>query len=249
MGAHEVASPGAGGSRAVLRSIDLATSALVSLTRFRSGNAVGPIGARPEHPLQLYEFEACPFCRKVREALSILDLDVIVLPCPKNGPRYRAEAEIRGGKTQFPFLVDPNTGVECYESDAIVEYLFEHYGETRPPRLLRPGPLNDATTMAANLWRPGLGAFYRNARPPAELLELYGYEASAACRLVRERLCCLELPYALRNAARGSATRAMLAERSGVTSLPYLVDPNTDAALGEVGEILRYLDRTYRESA
>ncbi len=228
------------------RSIGLATSALVSLTRFRSGSAVGRLGARPEHPLQLYEFEACPFCRKVREALSILDLDVIVLPCPKNGPRYRSETEIRGGKAQFPYLVDPNTGVERYESDAIVAYLFERYGATRPPPLLRRGPLNDLTALAANLWRPGRGAFYQSANPPSQLLELFGYEASAACRLVRERLCCLELPYTLRTAALGSATRAVLAERSGASSVPYLVDPNTDVALSRVGEILHYLDETYR---
>lgn len=34
-------------------------------------------------PLLLYEFEACPFCRKVREAITILDLDVIFYPCPR----------------------------------------------------------------------------------------------------------------------------------------------------------------------
>jgi hypothetical protein len=39
--------------------------------------------ARPKIPLELYEFEGCPFCRKVREAIIILDLDPIVYPCPK----------------------------------------------------------------------------------------------------------------------------------------------------------------------
>mmetsp|Transcript_37498 Transcript_37498/g.149570 ORF Transcript_37498/g.149570 Transcript_37498/m.149570 type:complete len:93 (+) Transcript_37498:370-648(+) len=39
--------------------------------------------ARPELPLELYEFESCPFCRKVREALNILDLDFYAYPCPK----------------------------------------------------------------------------------------------------------------------------------------------------------------------
>ncbi len=227
----------------MLGKLHLLTSTLTSLTRLRSGRAVGPLGPRPEHLLQLYEFEACPFCRKVREALSTLDLDVIVLPCPKNGPRYRVEAEVRGGKPQFPYLVDPNTGDERYESDDIVEYLFERYGSSRPPPLLRRGLLNDATTFAANLWRPGLGAFYRAATPPAELLELFGYEGSAACRLVRERLCSLELPYTLRNVARGSAKREDLAARSGTLRVPYLFDPNTDTALADVSQILRYLDR------
>ena len=40
---------------------------------------------RPAKPLELYEYEACPFCRKVREALSMLDIDVIVYPCPRDG--------------------------------------------------------------------------------------------------------------------------------------------------------------------
>lgn len=41
----------------------------------------------------------------------MLDLDVIMRPCPKGGDMWRPQAIARGGKTQFPFLVDPNTGV------------------------------------------------------------------------------------------------------------------------------------------
>ncbi len=41
----------------------------------------------------------------------ILDLDVLVLPCPKEGPTYRPQAVAKGGKAQFPYLEDPNTGV------------------------------------------------------------------------------------------------------------------------------------------
>ena len=37
---------------------------------------------RPEEPLELYDMEGCPFCRLVREALTDLDLDVMVFPCP-----------------------------------------------------------------------------------------------------------------------------------------------------------------------
>jgi hypothetical protein len=40
---------------------------------------------KPKIPLELYEFEACPFCRKVREALTLLDLDAIIYPCPSEG--------------------------------------------------------------------------------------------------------------------------------------------------------------------
>ncbi len=52
----------------------------------------------------------CPFCRKVREAITLLDLDVLIWPCPKDGPTYRPKAVQMSGKSQFPFLVDPNNG-------------------------------------------------------------------------------------------------------------------------------------------
>lgn len=48
--------------------------------------------------------------QKVREAISILDLDVTVYPCPKGGQVWRPKAVELGGKAQFPFLVDNNTG-------------------------------------------------------------------------------------------------------------------------------------------
>ena len=104
----------------MIRALDVATSLAATIARAGTGMQVGALGPRPEQPLQLYEFEACPFCRKVREALSVLDLDADVRPCPKRGPRFRAEVQRRGGKAQFPWLVDPNAGIEMYESDAIV---------------------------------------------------------------------------------------------------------------------------------
>ncbi|XP_050378789.1 uncharacterized protein LOC126796067 [Argentina anserina] len=66
--------------------------------------------------LQLFEFEACPFCRRVREALTELDLSAEVYPCPKGSIRHRELVNISGGKEQFPFLIDPNTGISMYES-------------------------------------------------------------------------------------------------------------------------------------
>jgi anaphase-promoting complex subunit 7 len=38
---------------------------------------------KPEQLIKLYEFEACPFCRRTREAITDLDIDVLVYPCPK----------------------------------------------------------------------------------------------------------------------------------------------------------------------
>jgi glutathione S-transferase len=227
------------------RALDVATSLAATLARFGSGVSVGPLGRRPERTLELYEFEACPFCRKVREALSVLDLDALVHPCPKGGTRFRGEVKRRGGKEQFPYLVDPNSGKEMYESDEIVAYLFREYGRGGPPLLLRPGPLNDATAMLASGCRPGRGAYYRTARPPARPLELYSFEGSPFCRLVREELSSLELPYLLHNVAKGSPKRGAFVERSGRMMVPYLADPNTGCEMFESADIVRYLGETY----
>ena len=202
-------------------------------------------GARPVEPLSLYEFEACPFCRKVREALSILDLDAVVYPCPKGGPRFREEVRRRGGKALFPYLVDPNTGRAMYESDDIVRYLFATYGDGSVPWSLSLGPLTLATSGLASAWRFGRGERYRRARAPEKPLELWSFEASPFCRIVREELCTLELPYVLHNVAKGSAKRDAFAARSGKMMVPYLVDPNTGTAMFESADIVRYLDATY----
>ena len=38
--------------------------------------------------LRLYEFEACPFCRRVREVVLYLDLEITIVPCGQ-GSRHR----------------------------------------------------------------------------------------------------------------------------------------------------------------
>jgi glutathione S-transferase len=201
-------------------------------------------GRRPAEPLVLYEFEACPFCRKVREALTMLDLDAEVRPCPKGGERFRPELVARGGKAQVPYLVDPNTGREMYESDAIVGYLFAEYGEGPPPGTLLGG-FALVTGGIASALRGGLGSRAEPSRAPEQPLELWSFEASPFSRIVREKLCSLELPYRLHNLGKGSARRAAFVERSGKMQVPYLVDPNTGAALFESAEIVAYLAREY----
>ena len=53
-------------------------AAAATAVRLGLGGRVGASGPRPAHELVLYEFEWCPFCRKVREALVWLDLDVLM---------------------------------------------------------------------------------------------------------------------------------------------------------------------------
>ena len=232
----------------ISRTLDIATSAMATIARLGVGSSVGPLGPRPEKPLELYEFEACPFCRKAREALSVLDLEAMIYPCPKRGPRYREEVKTRGGKYLFPYLVDPNTGKEMYESDDIIAYLFQHYGSGPVPTLLAPGLLTNGSSMLASVPRAGLGTRHRAARAPDQPLEFYSFEASPFCRIVRETLSSLEIPHLLHNVAKGSPRRDAFVKRSGKMMVPYLIDPNTGAEMFESADITRYLEQTYAES-
>jgi glutathione S-transferase len=229
----------------MLRAFDVTTSILATVSRLGYGDRIGALGARPPKPLELYEFEACPFCRKVREALTVLDLEAVIYPCPKGGPRFRPEIKRRGGKALFPYLVDPNTGAEMYESDEINRYLFAKYGTGTVPLMLAAGALTKATEVAATAVRLGGGTWYRRSSPPAKPLELWSYEGSPFCRLVREELCELEIPYLLHNVAKGSARRDEFVGRSGRMMVPYLSDPNTGRAMFESAEIVDYLRDTY----
>ena len=70
--------------------------------------------------------------------MTWLDLEAHIFPCPKGGTRFRPEVERRGGKQQFPYLVDPNAGKALYESDEIIRYLYQEYGPLGAARSLWP---------------------------------------------------------------------------------------------------------------
>lgn len=225
--------------------IDVATSYLSSGARFGHGWGVAHPGPRPEKLLELYEFEACPFCRKVREMLTVLDLDAKIFPCPKGGTRFRSRVKELGGRAMFPYLVDPNTGTSLYESSDINRYLAKNYGDGTVPLSLSLGPLTVLSSSLASAFRAGHGGVARASKQPAQPLELYSFEVSPYSRLAREALCELELPYVLRNVGTGSPKRADFARRSERMMVPYLIDPNTDTVMFESAEIVSYLRRTY----
>jgi glutathione S-transferase len=231
-----------------MRSFDIVSSFAASVARLGAGVSVGTLGARPEKPLELYEFEACPFCRKVRECLTLLDLEAVIYPCPVGGTRYRPRVKELGGKMQFPYLVDPNSGVEMYESDDIVQYLHERYGDGAVPIALSLGPVNDASSVLASLTRPLWGRTAVPSRPAEKSMELWSFEGSPFCRLVREALCSLELRYLLHNVGKGSPSRKAFVSRSGKMMVPYLADPNTGTEMFESADIVDYLFRTYGAS-
>ncbi len=246
--------------------VNLASSALATALRTGVGITAHPAARKPAQLLELYEFEGCPYCRLVREALTELDLDAMIYPCPKGGKRFRPRVTELGGKPQFPFLVDPNTGQQMYESLDIIAYLFETYGKRPLPLKWRAGPLQKMGSSIAAIARGTEGMRAKRARAPAKPLELYSFESSPFARPVRDLLCELEIPYVLRSAGRTRLAdwvppvlrdslnlqaepdlenRKALLARAGRVSIPYLVDPNTGVEMAESDDILRYLKETY----
>ncbi|KAL3641478.1 hypothetical protein CASFOL_016446 [Castilleja foliolosa] len=238
--------------------LEEATSSLSTLARLPWGSKSLFDGLNDQQKLvqplrlQLFEFElsteACPFCRRVREALTELDLSVEIFPCPKGSVRNREMVRRLGGREQFPFLVDPNTETSMYESSDIVKYLFQQYGgkKSSPSFGLLESTL--ITGWVPTLLRAGRGmTLWENAvkESPKGNLELFSYENNPNARIVREALCELELPYILQNVGRGSTRAKLLYEISGSNEVPYLVDGNTGVKIGDYKKIISYLFQTY----
>ncbi|WP_111497527.1 glutathione S-transferase N-terminal domain-containing protein [Marinobacter bohaiensis] len=243
----------------------LGSVATSSLTAWR-GCMVVEAARAPAKPLVLYDMEGCPYCRRVREALSALHLDADIRPCPRGGTRYRPEAQRLGGKPLFPLLVDPNTDRVMYESADIVSYLFSTYAQRDVPTYYRAWPHQPVLGSLASMARGLRGLRARPARAADQPLHLWSFEGSPYSRLVRERLCELELPYRLHNLGKehwseiGPARRRIKAgpyepipggkrarffEEHQRVQVPFLEDPNTGAALFESAAILDYLDQQY----
>lgn len=202
----------------------------------------------PQEPIIVYEFESCPFCRKVREACSMLSLPVMIRPTPKNGRRFRPEIKKKhGASASFPYMEDPNTFATMFESQRIIEYLFRVYGNGDPvPWTLRESPLVPLTAgLGVGLFRLGAGGTYEFANVPEKPLVLWAYEGSPFCKVIRERLSALEIEHLVMYTPRGSENRAKLWEKTGRFQVPYLEDPNTGVNLFESEAILEYLDKQY----
>jgi glutathione S-transferase len=79
--------------------------------------------------LALYIYPACPYCHKVRLAITLLELKIQQRDAAST-PLYRHELLREGGKTQVPCLKigqDDGSNLWLYESDAIIEYLSRRF--------------------------------------------------------------------------------------------------------------------------
>ena len=233
--------------------LDTLTSGLASIVRLPYGTDVaeerrsGPPPADAD--LVLYDVEGDADCRRVRELITYLDLCATIKPCAL-GSRHRDEAAAdpmisASGPLAFPCLVDRSAGVGLVGCDAICDHLATVYGAGVPP--LEP-PLGPLLALPA-IFRPGRGTAVeervQGKQAPEQPLKLYSYEGNQFCRLVREVLCELDLAYEMRSTGKGSPRRDELQKLSGKTTAPYLVDPNTDTAMGESADIVEYLYTQY----
>ncbi len=73
--------------------------------------------------LELYQFEECPYCARVRTKMTDLGIDYII----RNEPRDKAGRERLkkiSGQSGVPTLVDPEKDIVIADDDdAIIEYL------------------------------------------------------------------------------------------------------------------------------
>ena len=253
-------------SFSVNRAKAVGSSVLASTLRGWRGASASRSVEQPAQLPELYDREGCAHCRFVREALTELNLDVRIVPVPLGGTRYRQQLMDVSGSDQVPFLVDPNSGEKIGGSDAIIEYLYWQYGARAVPPQLRATNANVIKSKLATVVRGSLGLEVRPSKPVAQDMTLYSFEASPYSRLVRERLCELEIPYKLVNIGKqqladvGPATfrlhvgeykplpntkRSAMLEEHGNVQVPYLIDPNLNKDLFESEDILKYLNQNY----
>jgi glutaredoxin 3 len=74
------------------------------------------------HTLTLYIKNGCPWCKKVTDFADAHDV-LFAEVKEKNEPGVLEDLLSRGGKSQFPYLVDETADIEMYESSDIIEYL------------------------------------------------------------------------------------------------------------------------------
>eukprot|EP01056_Protomagalhaensia_sp_Gyna25_P004934 Protomagalhaensia_sp_Gyna_25__4933@NODE_52_length_6070_cov_248_257005_g39_i0_p3_GENE_NODE_52_length_6070_cov_248_257005_g39_i0NODE_52_length_6070_cov_248_257005_g39_i0_p3_ORF_typecomplete_len202_score25_88GST_N_3/PF13417_6/0_0022GST_N_3/PF13417_6/1_3e10GST_N_2/PF13409_6/1_2GST_N_2/PF13409_6/0_032GST_N/PF02798_20/52GST_N/PF02798_20/0_0014_NODE_52_length_6070_cov_248_257005_g39_i039924597 len=92
----------------------------------------------PAKPLELWGMESSAFTRRVKETLSMLELAYLFHTIPRGSTEKRkvfakehseslSTLRKKLGMIQVPFLRDPNTGKEMFESKDIVDYLKNQY--------------------------------------------------------------------------------------------------------------------------
>ena len=254
-------------SMSVPNSFDTLTSGFASIARLPFGVTVSSDAKRNLTISLLYDVENDMDCRLVRERISELDLIVkTVVPAAPNARVFvdpSCEFALPEG-SEIPRLVLED-GKTLAGSEDILAYLDETFavegagstnnnGESDTKQQIIDAALKVASYLPG-LLRAGRGQQVCSAASassklpvprPTKPLILYSYEGNQFCRLVREVLAELDLPYELRSAGKSSPRREQMAQMTGGSSqCPYMIDENTDTAMFESADIIRYLYKTY----
>ncbi|WP_432473977.1 glutathione S-transferase N-terminal domain-containing protein [Amphritea sp. HPY] len=94
----------------------------------RSAEAQQELDQRTAH-LALYQYEACPFCVKVRRSLRRNGLNIEIRDAKRND-QFKQELQTGGGKLKVPCLrIEDSSGEPSwmYESSDIIAYLEKSY--------------------------------------------------------------------------------------------------------------------------
>ncbi len=246
-------------------SFDVLLSTVSSSLRFWNGTSASRSVKQPEQDIVLFDREGCSECRLVREALTELNLDVMIAPCPLGGRNIKS-LKAESGSDTVPTLVDANTGEKHVGAAQIIPYLFKQYKQCEAPAKFAWKPLNRLSSALATRLRGNAGMKARPARPVSQPLTLYSFESSPFSRPVRELLCELELPYKLVNLGKQqwadmgpakarftvgpykplpNTKRDAFFKEHGNVQVPYLIDPNTNVQMFESQDIVVYLKKNY----
>ncbi len=77
--------------------------------------------------LELYQFEECPYCKRVRAKMTDLGISYIIHNVPRDR-ESRDELQKISGQRFVPVLVDKERGVMIADDDEkIIEYLETRY--------------------------------------------------------------------------------------------------------------------------
>lgn len=225
----------------VHRMLSRISSFLSTGVRFDRGRDSKRQTLPPRVDIELYDFEACPFCRLVREAVTELDLDVKIYPCPKGGRRYREKAMAYGGKIQFPLMIDRTRGIRLYESASIIAYLHGQYGAGESNIPARNRKLEIFLSSLCSILRGAAGTFVKRSVEFESLPVFYGAEGCWKSRLVREELCVREIAYQSVSVGCRSSKRTFLEEISDGRGIPVLIVPQAGKLMRGTTDILSFL--------
>lgn len=261
--------------------LDTLTSGLASIARLPTGTTVRDDCNNRDSDsntrlVKLYDVENNVQCRRVREVISELDLNVeTVIPSGVGSSVWDTELKVligqnndssRSNSLLLPRLVVMESVSDEEQEDRVLqgaEDIIAYLEETFTTKPTSSSTTTEESTNDIPDWTSYISTLLRIGRgtsvSPAAIMPstaasssnykpliLYNYEHNQFCRLVREVLTELDLPYEVRSAGKGSPRRSELAKiTGGSTQCPYLIDPNTDTQMADSKDIVAYLYKNY----